>query len=50
MDTNVTIGCVVLAAAVGLLTALTAWCRRQINRIARHGYGTAREINRGPRA
>ena len=46
MDANVTIGCIVVAAALTVVIALTLWARRTINRIAEDGYRTARETLR----
>ncbi len=44
MDTNVVVGCVIIAGALALLTFLVLWSRRSIGRIARNGYGSAREL------
>ena len=37
-------GIVIIAAAMCLLLGLVFWSRRIINRIARRGFGSAREI------
>jgi len=42
-------GLLLTAACLVLVGGLVWWARRSINRIARGGYGTAREILRGPR-
>ena len=44
MNTDIAIGCVVVAAAVGLVTYLVLWSRRTIDRIAQSDSSTAREI------
>ena len=44
MDPNVVIGCAIVAAALVVLTVLVLISRRRINRIARSGYRSAREI------
>jgi hypothetical protein len=46
MDRDTLIGCILVAGALGCLTYLLFWSRRTINRIARHGYRSAREIRR----
>jgi multisubunit Na+/H+ antiporter MnhF subunit len=46
MDTNALVGCIVIAAALALLTYLVLWGRRTINRIAGSGSRSAREIAR----
>ncbi|AKJ64025.1 hypothetical protein [Kiritimatiella glycovorans] len=47
MDTLIGMG--VLAAAITLLTLLTVWSRRRIDRIAGSGLASAREIEKGDR-
>jgi len=45
MDADTVVGCVVIAAALGLILGLVVWSRRAIERIARNGKGSsAREI------
>ncbi|HUS92626.1 MAG TPA: hypothetical protein VM695_12290 [Phycisphaerae bacterium] len=46
MDTDALIGWIAIAAALVLLTYLVLWGRRTINRIARTGGRSAREIHR----
>lgn len=43
---DILFGCAVLTAALGCLTALVLWSRRIIERVARRGGGSAREILR----
>ena len=43
MDTEVIIGCIIIAFALIAITFLTLWSRRTIDRIARNGYRTARQ-------
>ena len=47
MDTLIGIG--VLGVALTLLTLLTVWSRRRIDRIADSGLASAREIEKGDR-
>jgi len=42
MDTL--IGCLLVAGALCLLTGLVVWSHRSIERIARSGFGSVREI------
>lgn len=44
MDGDTVIGCVVIAGALVVLTALTLWSRRAIRRIAERGSSSLREI------
>ena len=44
VDTDIVIGCVATALALGLVTTLVLWSRRRIDRIADQGFGTVREI------
>ena len=44
METDAILGCIVLAFSLGLITYLTFWGRRTIDRIASKGLSTAREI------
>jgi len=44
VDREVAAGFTVVAAALGVLTYLVLWSRRTIERIARKGLGSAREI------
>ena len=46
MNSDVLLGCLIVAAALGLCAGLVVWARRSIDRIARRGYRTAREILR----
>ena len=46
MDGDALLGCLVTAGALGLLTVLVLWSRRTIDRIARGGFGSVREIER----
>ena len=46
MDSNLLIGCIVGAGALGLITYLVLWSRRTIDRIAGRGFGSAREIRK----
>ena len=38
------LGCVLVTGALGLIAYLVVWSRRTIDRIARKGLGSAREI------
>jgi len=44
MATDIAIGIVALALALGTLTGLVLWCRRIIDRIASSGSKTTREM------
>jgi hypothetical protein len=44
MDLDTLIGCLLVAGALGVLTGLVLWSRRSIERIARTGFGSVREI------
>ena len=44
MDVNTIVGCVLLAASLLLLLVLVWFSRRRIDRIAKRGYRSAREI------
>ena len=44
METDAIVGCLIIAAAVGLLTFLVLASRRRIDRIGRRGYRSARDI------
>jgi len=44
MSTDIIIGSVIIALALGAITGLTLWSRRTIDRIARSGFRSAREI------
>jgi len=46
MDGNTILGCVLVVAALVVLTALTLWSRRAIRRIAKTGGQSLREIMR----
>lgn len=46
MDTTLIVGCVVIAGALSLITYLVLWSRRSVERIARNGFGSVREIDR----
>jgi len=46
MENDAVIGCAVIAGALGVLAYLVWWGRRTIDRIARNGSGSAREIDR----
>ena len=45
MDFDTTLGCILVVVALSLLTLLVLWSRRTIDRIARKGFGSAREIS-----
>ncbi|MBS3762082.1 MAG: hypothetical protein KGZ25_02140 [Planctomycetes bacterium] len=45
MEADVIAGCALIGAALAVLTLLVLWSRRMIHRIARKGYGSAREIH-----
>ena len=44
MEPDALLGLVVLAASLGLLAVLVLWSRARIERIARRGYRSARQI------
>ena len=44
MDFDTTLGCLLAAGALALSTVLVLWSRRAIERIARRGFRSAREI------
>jgi len=44
MDWQTILGCLIIASALGVLTFLVLCSRRRIDRIARNGYGSARDI------
>ena len=44
MSADLTIGCIVIAGALGVLVGLVWWSRRTIDRIARSRSSSAREI------
>jgi len=46
METNAVIGCLVVAASLGVLVYLVFWSRRTIEHIARGSGRSAREISR----
>ena len=46
MEPDAIIGSIVVVVALAALTYLVLWARRRIDRIARNGFGTAREIER----
>jgi len=46
VDINAILGCAVVAAAIGLITYLLLRSRRSIERIARNGFGSVREIHK----
>lgn len=47
IDMNITIvGCLIVGAALGLSTFLVLWSRRTIERIAKKGLNSAREIEK----
>ncbi len=43
---NITIGCLIVGGALGLLTFLVLWSLRTIERIAKKGLSSAREIEK----
>ncbi len=49
MDTETTIGVLLVISALVVIVALVLWGRRTINRIAKGGFGSAREITRARR-
>ena len=49
MDLDLIAGCVMTAVALVSLTALVFWSRRSIDRIAKMGYKSFREIMKGLR-
>ena len=46
METELIIGLTLVVAALAGITFLVVWGKRSIDRIARKGYGSAREIDR----
>jgi len=46
MDTDVVIGSIAIVVSLGFITYLVLWSRRVINRIARKGLRSARDITR----
>ena len=46
MDRDILIGCILVAGVLACLTYLLFWSRRTIDRIAKNGYKSAREIRR----
>ena len=44
MDLDIVFGCIAVALSLGLIVGLVLWSRRSIDRIARSGPSTAREI------
>ena len=46
MDPNAIVGCVIVVLALGVLIYLVLWSRRRIDRIARNGFGTPRQIEK----
>jgi len=44
MDWQTTLGCLIIVFALGVLTFLVLYSRRRIDRIARNGYGSARDV------
>lgn len=46
MDTDIIIGSIVIVLALGLIIFLVAWSSRAINKIARKGLRSARDITR----
>ncbi len=46
VDANITIGCVVIAAALAFSTFIVLWSKRTISRIARRGDRPTREIEK----
>ena len=46
METNAWIGCAIIVASLGVLAHLVFWGRRTIERIARSGGRSARELDR----
>ncbi len=45
MDFDTVLGCAIVAGALIVLTLLVLWSRRSIGRIARNGFGSARELH-----
>jgi hypothetical protein len=50
METDAILGCIIVAISVIVMIALVFWSRRTINRIARNGGGSVREILRDLRS
>jgi hypothetical protein len=46
MDRDVIIGCILVLASLGVMSALLVWSRRTIDRIAVRGLRSAREIEK----
>ena len=44
MDAEVIVGCIIIALALIVLTGLVFWSRRRIERVARTGHRSARQI------
>ncbi len=44
MDLDAVFGCIAVALSLGLIVGLVLWSCRSIDRIARKGLGSAREI------
>lgn len=49
MEIAAIVGLVLITVALALIGYLTFWSRRTIERIAKGGFGTARDITRGMR-
>ena len=46
MEVEALVGWIIVAVALVTITTLALWSRHKINKIAKRGYGTAREITR----
>ncbi len=40
---NIIIGCIITGCTIAIITVLTVWARRTIDKIAQGGYRTARQ-------
>jgi len=49
MDTDTVLGVLIIVGALLAIVLLVLWSRRTIDRIAKRGFGSAREITRARR-
>ncbi len=47
MDAEILLGCFIGGAALGVITVLVLWSRHRIERIAKRGPASARELLKG---